>query len=162
VASAVITYAVLVLLFVVGPDPSIREAHLICSNESAAVFSDMDACVLDPRFKAAQCSCLRPPSEWARWYGLVLVPMLGAAVGYALLRGTRLVRLLLVNVAFLLALITVTIRAFAQNAAAAALVVPSLPLVLLGFAVGATVLFLLLDGTIALIRRATTSETSTL
>jgi hypothetical protein len=61
-----------------------------------------------------------------------------------------------------LALITVTIRAFAQNAAAAALVVPSLPLVLLGFAVGATVLFLLLDGTIALIRRATTSETSTL
>src|SRR5262245_28436327 len=121
----------------------------------------MDTCVLDPRFKGAECSCLRPPNEWARWYGLVLVPTVGAVVGYALLRGTRFARLLLMNLAFLLALLTVTIRAFAQNAAAAALAVPNLPLVLLGFAVSATVLFFLFDGVIALIRQSRASGTST-
>jgi hypothetical protein len=136
-------YAVLLLLVMLAPDPSGKEAQLLCGEAGViATYSDMNACSSDPRFKAAKCSCFRPPSEWTRWYGLAVVPIVGAVLGYLLFQGSLGGRLLLLNAAAMVAFVTDLLRLIIQRGAVALYALPSAPISLLVFLASISIVFL--------------------
>jgi hypothetical protein len=135
-------YLSFMLLLFVSPDPSKKEAELLCEGAgvTTAVFPDMATCIKDARFKQAKCSCYRPRSEWARWYAFSVVPVIATFVGYILLRGSFRWRLLLLNAAVASAIITETVRAVLSDPAAG-MGVPLVPLLLIGFCLGSSLFF---------------------
>src|SRR5262245_6686752 len=141
---AAVYLSFLFLLFV-SPDPSKKEAELLCdgSRTATAVFPDIVTCSKDTRFKQANCACLRPRSEWARWYVFSVVPLAATLVGIVLLRGSLRRRLLMLNVAVAAAIITETVRSVLSDPAAG-MGVPLVPLLIVGFCVGTSLFFALL------------------
>jgi len=153
-------YFVIMLLAVVAPDPAVKEAQLLCGNAGvAATFPDMYACSKDPRFKAAECACLSPPSEWRRWYGVAVVPAVAAIIGYLVLQGSLGGRLLLLNGAAAAAFVTDLVRLILQRGAVQLYTLPSAPISLIVFLAGVSVVFLLvhfLHRTLGIARHAKT------
>src|SRR5882672_4204585 len=90
ILAAVAVFVAFLVLLLASPDPSKQQAELRCdgSGLAAATFPDMATCSQDVRFKQGKCGCLRPPSEWARWYVLIVVPIMATLLGYAFLRGS--------------------------------------------------------------------------
>jgi len=144
IGAAAVYLSFLALLFV-SPDPSRKEAELLCDGPgvATAVFPDMATCIKDGRFKQANCSCFRPPSEMARWYVFSVVPLVATLVGYLLLRGSLRWRLLFLNVAIAAAIITETVRSVLSDPAAG-MGVPLVPFLVAGFCVGTSVFFAIL------------------
>jgi len=138
-------YLSFLLLLFVSPDPSRKEAELLCdgSRAATAVFPDIVSCSKDARFKQGNCACFRPRSEWARWYVLSVVPVIATFVGYILLRGSLRRRLLLLNIAVAAAIITETVRSVLSDPAAG-MGVPLVPLLVAAFCAGASAFFALL------------------
>jgi hypothetical protein len=155
VAVSLAVYLVAFGLYLASPDPSVKDAHLMCGAKgSVAVFLTMNACALDPRFKTGECSCFRPPSEWSRLYSVVLVPVIAMVLGYLGLRGTLTKRLLLLNGAFAAALISVMVEALIVEPDAA-MVLPQFPVILFELCAGLTIGFLVVSATHrAIIRRS--------
>jgi len=140
--AAFAVYAAFLVLLLVSPDYSLQEAELLCDRSGAAVatFPNMDACTQDIRFKEGKCGCMRPPSLWARWYVLAVVPFLGTVVGFVLLRGSFRTRLRLLNISIAAAIISGTVRSVLLDPAAG-MGVPLVPIVLIGFCAGSSALF---------------------
>lgn len=144
VVGVIVVYAVVFGLWVASPDPAVKEAHLMCEGSgSVAVFSDMNVCATDARYKAGKCACARPRSEWSRWYGLAVVPAIATVLGYLLLRGSLTTRLLLLNATVGVALVSEMVRALIIDPAAA-MTILAYPVLLVAFCVGITAVFLLL------------------
>jgi len=138
-----VVYLVLLLLAILAPDPSAKEAQLLCGDAGIiATYSDMNACSSDPRFKAAKCACFRPPSEWRRWYGLAIVPTVGAIVGYLVLQGSLGWRLFLLNGTAVAAFVTDLVRLMVQRGAVELYALSSAPTSLIVFLVSISVVFL--------------------
>ena len=143
IGTAAVYLSFLLLLFV-SPDPSNKEAELLCdgSRTATAVFPDIVTCSKDARFKQANCACFRPPSEWARWYAFSVVPLVSTLVGFVLLRGSLRWRFLLLNIAVATAIITETVRSVLSDPAAG-MGVPLVPFLIGGFCVGMSLFFAL-------------------
>jgi hypothetical protein len=132
-------------LWIASPDPSAKEAHLLCrGHETAAVYADMGACTTDPRFKAGECGCARSESAWYLCYSALLVPGIATVLAFILLRGSLALRLSLLNGAIALALVLELFYALIRDPEAA-MVVPVYPIIIIAFCVGATVFFSGLD-----------------
>lgn len=140
-------YFVLMLLAVAAPDPTAKEAHLLCGSSGVvAVYPDMEACSKDPRFKAAKCACFRPTNEWRRWYGFAIVPIVSALIGYLLLQGSLATRLLLLNGVAIAAFATDAIRLIIQHGLTVQLyALPGAPVQLLIFCTSVSAIFLLVN-----------------
>ena len=137
-----ILYAFVLLLWVIAPPRFHQEAEAHCAGAGVvAKFGDMDACSRSPEFKREGCSCSRVPSELYRPYMVGVVPVLTTLLAYAVLRGSLLVRLLLLNVAFTAAVVTQFVWSLMENAAATLLTLSGLPLGLLVFLLGMSLLF---------------------
>jgi hypothetical protein len=144
IIGVVVVYAVAFGLWIASPDPAIKEAQLMCEGTgSVAEFPNMNLCAMDPRYKAGNCACLRPRSELSRWYNLALVPAIAAVLGFLLFRGSLKARLLLLNGAVAVALISEMVRALIVDPAAA-MTVMAYPVLLIVFCIGITAVFLLL------------------
>jgi hypothetical protein len=132
-------------LWIASPDPSAKEAHLLCGgHEIAAIYPDMGTCTTDPRFKAGECGCARPQSTWYVWYSALLVPGIATVLAFIVLRGSLALRLSLLNGAIALALVLELFYALIHDPESA-MVVPVYPIIILVFCVGATVFFSGLD-----------------
>jgi hypothetical protein len=140
IISTVIIYLTLVFLFIAAPGQNIKEAHLVCDGSTIAVFPDIRACTND----TGKCHCERPPNQWYSLYLFGLVPVVHTIIGYVLLRGSLITRLLLLNAAVVAGFITETIRGIISDP----VVWEALPYVLvflIRFAIGVSVLFLVIE-----------------
>jgi hypothetical protein len=132
-------------LLLLSPDPAVKRAELQCDypGPPTAVFPDMMKCVEAQVGKWRGCACRRPDNIWARWYVFGLVPILTAIAGLLLLSGSLRLRLVLLNVAVALAIIVETIYSLMRDPAVG-MVIPLMPLFLLGFCAATSVIFALM------------------
>lgn len=138
-------YVVLLLLFIASPDRAGTTTRLLCGNaDLVAVYPDLNACTMDPRFLTAKCVCFRPPRERALWYAFAVLPSVAALVGYVLIQGTLGGRLLLLNGAAIAALVTESIRLILQRGAIEVYELLSAPILLLILCVTISMIYLLL------------------
>src|SRR5262245_59651567 len=86
-------------LLAIAPDTHKRETELRCdaSGTAKSVFPSMDACVDESR-RFRDFGCHSVPNKWATWYAFGVTPVIPTVVGYILLTGTLLRRLLLLNI----------------------------------------------------------------
>jgi len=134
-------YAFVLALWVVGPPSFQKRAEVRCASGTVVQIPDMDECFWVPEYQKEGCACFRVRNEWHRPYVLGLVPLLTTLLAYMLFRGPLTVRLLLLNGAFTAAAITQFIWALFDNAAAALLTLPWLPIVLAAFWFGMSLVF---------------------
>lgn len=135
-------YAFVLVLWVAAPAAFNQDAEIHCSGAGAiGKFSDMNACSRAPEFKKEGCACMRVRNEWHRPYMAGAVPVLTTFLAYALLSGSLATRLLLLNVAFTAAVVTQFTWSLVENAAATLLTLPGLPIALLAFWLGMSLLF---------------------
>jgi hypothetical protein len=143
--SAVSTIAVFATFFgllLLSPEPSVEHAELRCEypGAPAAVFPNMAKCVEAQVGKWRRCGCHRPDNVWASRYVFGFVPVAAALVGFLLLRGSLPLRLVLLNVAVALAIVVEVLHSLARDPAVG-MVVPFVPLLILGFCAGTSVFF---------------------
>jgi len=100
----------------------------------------MAKCVEAQVGKWRSCGCHRPDNVWARWYVFGLVPIAAAVTALLLLSGSLRLRLVLLNVAVAVAIIVETLYSLARDPAVA-MVIPVMPLFLLGFCAGTSVIY---------------------
>lgn len=135
-------YALVLILWVVAPAAFNQEAEIHCSGAGVvAKFDDMNACSRAPDFKKEGCACFRVQNEWHQPYMVGVVPVLTTVLAYALLRGSLVIRLLLLNLAFTAAVVTQFIWSLVEDAAATLLTLPGLPIALLAFWLAMSLLF---------------------
>ena len=140
--STAAVFAVFFGLLLLSPDPSLERAELRCDypGPPTAIFPNMTKCVEAQVGKWRSCGCHRPDNVWARWYVFGLVPVAAAVAALLLLSGSLRLRLVLLNVAVALAVIVETLYSLARDPAVA-MAIPVMPLFLLGFCVGTSVIF---------------------
>ena len=154
--STVAVFAVFFGLLLLSPDPAVERAELRCDypGPPTAVFPNMAKCVEAQVGKWRSCGCHRPDNVWASLYVFGFVPVAAAIVAFLLLSGSLRLRLVLLNVAVTLAIIVETAHSLARDPAVA-MVIPLIPLFVLGFCIGTSVIFTAMHfGREFLIRRA--------
>ena len=131
-------------LFAIAPNPYLAETELRCdaSGVAAATFPTMNACVEEMR-RRNNCGCLSVQNKWYDWYVFGVVPGITTVVAFLLLRGALGRRLVWLNVAIALAVISEFAWALIQDPAAA-MAMPLLPLFVGGFCAGTSLFFALL------------------
>lgn len=129
-------------LLAIAPDTHKKETELRCdaSGIARSVFPSMDACVEETR-RIRACGCHRVPNEWATWYAFGVTPVVPTVMGYLLLTGTLLLRLLLLNIGVGSAVLANFAWALAVDPAAG-MIVPLIPAFVAAFCAGVSVLFL--------------------
>lgn len=140
----VAVYFLLMIMAVLAPEPNVTEAQLLCDGRVSGNYPDMLSCSKDARFKASECACFRPFSEWSRWYGLAVVPAIGGILGYLLLQGSLWSRLLWLNGIAAIVFVTDLVRLILDRGAVQLYALPSAPVSLLVFLLSISSVFALL------------------
>lgn len=131
-------------LFAIAPNSHRPETELRCdaSGVAAATFPTMNACVEEMR-RLRNCGCLSVQNKWYDWYVFGALPAITTVVAFVLLGGALSRRLVWLNLAVALAVISEFVWALIQDPAAA-MAMPLLPAFIAGFCAGTSLFFALL------------------
>ncbi len=115
--TAILVLAILSFLSIqFAPHEKATQAELTCNSTSRiAIFPTIAACYRDSRY-SQDCVCSRMSNPWLTAYYLAFVPAIIGLVGSALLRGTRRIQLVLLNISIVLGVMCVLVCGLIQGA----------------------------------------------